>query len=92
MTLRVFLLLVILLASSAQLWAQSDPYVDSLQLVVKSRPNDLAKIDLLDSICAYYKGTYRPGGAPLFQLRNKLIDPESNIEEGLLRLKESSFY
>ncbi len=86
------LTIILLMVSNLQVQAQPDHFVDSLLIVAESKLASESKLAYLDSVCAYYKGTYRPGAAALFQSRKELINPEANFKSGLDRMNQTSFY
>jgi signal transduction histidine kinase len=71
---------------------QSEHFADSLLVVAQSKSTSESKLAYLDSVCGYYKNTYRPGGAALFQLRKELINPQVNFKSGLNRMNQTGFY
>jgi len=86
------LTIILLMVSNLQVQGQPNPFVDSLLVVAESKSSSELKLAYLDSVCGYFKSTYRPGAAALFQLRKELINPKSNFKSGLDRTNQTGFY
>lgn len=86
---RLIGLIVLLL--SATLSAQTADK-DSLRTALEQIGGHEVQLAYLDSVCAEYKASYQPGGAPYFQLRREILDPEGDLTRGAAHMNEAAFY